>query len=149
MTTSCHPLAGPAVATRTVGQAMLRSPKRCGPWTTVAQARQLFAGGHVHALLVVDGDRLLSVVERGDLTDLDPSAGPLPVRGFGSTTGRVVDPALPLDEARVLLGSHRRRLAVVDGGRLVGLLCLKRSRTGFCTDDDVRARAIERSTTAR
>ncbi len=147
MTTSCHPLAGRAVDMRTVGQTMLRSPKRCGPRTTVAQARLFFADDHVHALLVVDGDRLISVVERGDLTDLGPSAGPLPVRSFGSTTGRVVDPALLLDEARVLLGSHRRRLAVVDGGRLVGLLCLKRSRTGFCTDDDVRARTTERSTT--
>jgi hypothetical protein len=38
-----------------------------------------------------------------------------------------------------------RRLAVVDGtGRLVGLLCLKRTLDGFCSDADVRARAVER-----
>lgn len=146
MTASCHPLVGPAVAARTVGQVMLRSPRRSDPATTVAQARVFFADDHVHALLVVDGDRLLSVVERSDLADPGPSDGFLPVRAFGRTSGRVVGPALPLDEAMVLLGSERRRLAVVDEGRLVGLLCLKRSRTGFCTDDDVRARATERAT---
>jgi len=35
----------------------------------------------------------------------------------------------------------RRRLAVVDGeGRLVGLLCLKASGSGFCSNEDVASR---------
>lgn len=35
----------------------------------------------------------------------------------------------------------QRRLAVIDDDsqRLLGLLCLKRSRTGFCTDEGVAA----------
>ena len=34
-----------------------------------------------------------------------------------------------------------RRLAVVDDDhRLLGLLCLKRSGSGFCSDDDVISR---------
>jgi hypothetical protein len=38
----------------------------------------------------------------------------------------------------------RRRAAVItDDGKLVGLLCLKASRTGFCSEDDVRARALD------
>lgn len=38
-----------------------------------------------------------------------------------------------------------RRLAVVDeAGRLEGLLCLKRTATGFCSDRDVASRARER-----
>ena len=37
-----------------------------------------------------------------------------------------------------------RRLAVVDDdGDLLGLLCLKRTLDGFCSDADVRARALE------
>jgi len=39
----------------------------------------------------------------------------------------------------------RRRLAVVDdGGVLVGLLCLKRTGRGFCSDLDVASRAASR-----
>ncbi|CUR57753.1 hypothetical protein NOCA2440001 [metagenome] len=38
--------------------------------------------------------------------------------------------------------SMTRRLAVVDGeGRLLGLLCLKQTRQGFCTETDVLARS--------
>ena len=38
-----------------------------------------------------------------------------------------------------------RRLAVVDPqGRLLGLLCLKRSRRGFCSAEDVAERDRER-----
>lgn len=123
---------------------MLHFPKRCDVRTTVAQARVFFADDHLHALLVVDGDRLISVLERGDLAGLGSSAGWLPAARFGRLAGRVVAPSVDLDEARALLGQEGRRLAVVDDGRLVGLLCLKRSRTGFCTDEDVRARAAER-----
>ena len=36
----------------------------------------------------------------------------------------------------------RRRVAVINNdGRLLGLLCLKASQAGFCSDQDVRARA--------
>ena len=42
-----------------------------------------------------------------------------------------------------LIAAGARRLAVVDGhGLLRGLVCLKRRRTGFCSDLDVRARAM-------
>ncbi|MGW1564687.1 hypothetical protein ACWCQ1_51030 [Streptomyces sp. NPDC002144] len=42
----------------------------------------------------------------------------------------------------------RRRLAVTDGcGRLLGLLCLKRSGNGYCSDEGIRARADERERT--
>ncbi len=41
----------------------------------------------------------------------------------------------------MLLARGRRRLAVVDErGALLGLLCLKRRLTGFCSDADVAAR---------
>jgi hypothetical protein len=40
----------------------------------------------------------------------------------------------------------RRRAAVIrDDGKLVGLLCLKASRSGFCSEEDVRARALDDS----
>ena len=42
-----------------------------------------------------------------------------------------------------MIMTGRRRAAVTGAdGRLLGLLCLKVSRTGFCSDQDVRARAL-------
>ncbi len=53
-----------------------------------------------------------------------------------------MSPDTELHEARELLvRSGRRRLAVVGSdGRFLGLLCLKRTHQGFCSDLDVRAR---------
>jgi CBS domain-containing protein len=63
-------------------------------------------------------------------------------------SGRTVPPTASADEAaQVLVATDARRLAVVDGdGVLLGLLCLKRRRTGFCSDRDARARAADVTT---
>jgi CBS domain-containing protein len=126
-----------------VAGAMLRFPRTCSRTTTVHQAREAFRNDHVHALLVVDRGTLLAVVERGDLTGRSPAA---PVRWLGTNRGRTATPGTPLGDARdAMRAARRRRLAVVDDdGRLLGLLCLKRSGAGFCSDDGVRARAADR-----
>lgn len=136
------PCRGSAIRGGRVLDAVVTRPTTCRPETTVAQARALFADDHVHALLVVDGSQLLAVVERADL---DRSDGP--VRPLGRLAGRTVGPGADLHRThQLLLREGRRRMAVVDeGGRLLGLLCLKRHGRGFCSDDDVRARAEERA----
>ncbi len=120
----------------------MRTPKTCGLGTTTGQARAFFADDHVHALLVVDGVRLVAVVEREDLAGPDAA----PVGGLGRLEGRTVPPSAPVHVVAARLRSEgRRRTAVVDdAGRLLGLLCFKRSGRGFCTDADVAARAAER-----
>jgi CBS domain-containing protein len=132
----------------TVADAMIHSPKVCGPTTTVAEVREQFRDDHVHAVLVVDGGRLLSVVERPDV-----SAAPsdMPARLAGRLRGRVTGPDADLDATwRAMSTRQRRRLAVVDDrGTLLGLLCLKRTGTGFCSDAEVQARADERRELAR
>jgi CBS domain-containing protein len=126
-----------------VADVMIRFPKTCGPGTTVADARSLLADDHVHALLVVTGDVLLAVVVRDDLPAADSDR---PVVELGRLADRVVGPDADLPAAHRRMARDRiRRLAVVDGtGRLLGLLCRKRSDRGFCSDDDVGARAAER-----
>jgi CBS domain-containing protein len=123
---------------------MIRFPKVCGTDTTVGQAREHLLDDHVHTLLVVDGGVLVAVIERADLlcapaTDAAWSRGRL--------ADRVVDVGADLAfVTREMLERGRRRLAVVDdGGRLVGLLCRKRSGHGFCSDDGVAARAAGRA----
>jgi len=130
--------------TRTVVDAMLRSPRTCGPTTTVAQVRETFADDHVHAVLVVDDARLLAVVERADLDAASPAAL---ARDAGRLDGRVVGPAVDVEQVRLeMLAARVRRLAVVDArGELMGLLCLKWSGTGFCSDADVAARAADQA----
>jgi CBS domain-containing protein len=121
---------------------MLLHPKVADPATTIAAARALFADDHVHALLVVERGVLLAVVERADL----PAAGDRePAAGVGRLAGRVVPPGADLDRVRAdMAAAHTRRLAVVDAdGRLLGLLCRKRSGQGFCSDVDARARALD------
>src|SRR5690242_20134831 len=121
---------------------MIRSHKTLPVAATVADLLALFASEKVLMALVTDGDgRLVSAIDREDLTV--ELAEDLPAHGIGRLTGRVVCDDAPLDCARALLDAQsRRRLAVVDrDGRLVGLLCLKRRRHGFCTDRDVEARA--------
>ncbi|MDT9593250.1 CBS domain-containing protein [Nocardioides zeae] len=126
-----------------VREVMVTVPKVTPADATVAELRAFFANDHVHAALLVDGERLVAVVERADLAGhADTVAG----REVGRLDDRVV--AVDADAERVrleLAAAGRRRLAVLDAdGGLVGLLCLKRSGTGFCDDDGVAARAAER-----
>lgn len=131
-----------------VADAMVTAPKVCAADSTVSALRDLFADDHVHAALVVDSGALIAVVERGDL-DASLDAHDAAARA-GRLDGRVVSPHAPLQPThRLMLATHRRRLAVVAAdGTLLGLLCLKQHGDGFCTDAAVRARADERITAA-
>lgn len=127
----------------TAADGMLRSARTEPRGCTAAEARQVFEDDHVHALLVVDGGRLLAVVQRSDLVGASPGR---PAASFGRLEGRVVDPDAELEPLRRrMVACGTRRLAVVDDDRLLGLLCLKSSGEGFCTDDGVAARAAERA----
>ncbi|MCK9901817.1 hypothetical protein CC117_22345 [Parafrankia colletiae] len=120
---------------------MLRKPELHGRGTTVGQLRDYFEDDHVHAAIVVDADcRLLAVVERADLAagvqagDLAATAG----RCEDRTVAASADLVTVWEEMRI---RGRRRLAVVDGsGMVLGLLALKRTGLGFCSDADVRSR---------
>lgn len=128
----------------TVAEHMVRGPKLCGPATTVGDVRELFHDDHVHAALVVADGTLLAVVERSDIDSAPPD---LAAQQAGGLHERVVGPDADLDATwRAMTASGRRRLAVVDEQHtLLGLLCLKRSGRGFCSDDDVRERAESRA----
>jgi CBS domain-containing protein len=127
---------------------MITHPKVYPLTVTIGCVRDLLSGDHVHAALIADGRRLVSVVEQGDLhRDLPDSA---PAVSAGRLAGRTIarDAPLPVVQRR-MLAEGRRRLAVVDDcGDLVGLLCLKRSGLGFCSDVDIRTRQAERLGTA-
>lgn len=132
----------------TVGSAMIRHPRLLGPATTIAQVHEFFRDDHVHAALIAGCGTLLAVVERSDLTGSPPASSPAVTAGC--LRGRIASPDTDLAAAwTVMTALGRRRLAVVDSlGHCVGLLCLKRSGLGFCSDADVRAHAESRSPSA-
>ena len=129
----------------TVADAMLHAPKLSEPGSTVGDLRRLFLDDHVHAALVVADGRLVCVVYRVDLDPVLPDSQP--AARVGDLGDRVVRGDDPLDVVKLqMISDGRRRLAVVDeAGRLMGLLCLKRSLSGFCSDDDVCSRANDDS----
>ncbi|MFC7496132.1 MULTISPECIES: CBS domain-containing protein [unclassified Nocardioides] len=124
----------------TVRGAMLHHPTVHPAEMTVGEARSAFATSAKNRLLLLVADGLLvSAVDRDDLSGTeDPSSA---VAALGSLDGRCVSAEAPLRETfEEMLRTGRRRFAVVDGdGALLGLLCLKRSRSGFCTDEGVAA----------
>ena len=93
--------------------------------------------------LLVDGGRLVGTIERADLvTSIDEA----PAREVATLDGRTIGPAAALSDAlAVMEGAGRRRLAVTtDDSALLGLLCLKASGHGFCSDEDVEDRRHDR-----
>jgi CBS domain-containing protein len=134
---------------RTAAEEMLTTPARHSLSSTVGEIRDFFHDDHVHAALIVSpAGYLEAVVERDDLVDgqaLDVAAAPL-----GRLAGRTVPPGASLAEVhRAMIATGRRRVAVTSAdGQLLGLLCLKASQTGFCSEQDVRARALGKAAPA-
>ncbi|WP_170225150.1 CBS domain-containing protein [Nocardioides albertanoniae] len=130
-----------------VAEAMVNRPKVL-PATSVARdVRDFFGDDHVHAALVCDGSRLLSVIERQDLTRAHDDE---PATGLGTLAGRTVAPEADLWTTWASMTQEGlRRLAVVEDDRCVGLLCLKRSGRGFCCDAGVWARSRNGDRTPR
>lgn len=126
-----------------VADVLLQRPKTLPAEATLAQAQAAFDDDHVHMLLLVGPhERLVGTLVRDDLAGATAGAA----LEYASLHERTLSASLSADEARqVLVAAGQRRRAVVDNnGRLVGLLCLKRRLTGFCSDRDVASRAAER-----
>ncbi len=133
-------------STCTVGEVMVTDPKTMACDVAVGDVRAVFRNDHVHLVLLTGAGVLLGTLVRDDVRDAPDEAPALPLAVLA---GRTIQPTAPADEAgQLLVAADARRLAVVDDdGVLLGLLCLKRRRTGFCSDRDVRARAAEAAVT--
>jgi hypothetical protein len=122
---------------------MVTCPKTHGPESRPEEIRALLEDDHVHMALIVTTDgQLMTTIE---MSDLGVTANPRSAAELGTLVGRTVSPWRAVAGARAaLLRQGRRRLAVVDSsGQLLGLLCMKRDGTGFCSDEGVGARADE------
>jgi CBS domain-containing protein len=114
-----------------VRDAMAAAPKTLPADSTVGELRRQFANPHVATALLVDGARFVGSVARGAMTDRVPDDAP--ARSLARRDGPAIGPDAPLADALALLDADGdRRLVVLDGDRLCGLLCLTRDRLGFC-----------------
>jgi CBS domain-containing protein len=108
---------------------MLREPKTLTADATVADARAAFESQSTHMLLLVDGDRF-----RGAVTAIpDDADSGAPALTFVDAMAPVVAGDMPVSAALARL--ERRpsgRLVVLDGERLVGLVCLAKDGVTFC-----------------
>lgn len=128
----------------TVSDFMLQRPKALDDYATLADVRAMFESDHVHAIPVVStSGRLVTVIERSDLESTTDST--LPVTAIAMMHDRCVAPGTDvLDAWEAMRRVERRRLVVVDHtGRLLGLLCLKSTAHGFCSETDVTARGAD------
>jgi CBS domain-containing protein len=128
---------------RAAAGVMLTTPARHPLSATVGEIRDFFRDDHVHAALIVSPAGYLEAVVEPD----DIAGGQAPdaaAASLGRLAGRTVPPGASLAEVhQAMAATGRRRAAVTSAdGRLLGLLCLKASQTGFCSDQDVRTRAL-------
>jgi CBS domain-containing protein len=106
---------------------MTENPSSCAPGTSVAEVARVMAREDVGSIPVVEDGRLVGVVTDRDLVvrvlaeGRDPQA--TTVGEVVSTDVVTVPPDAGLDDALRLLARHQvRRLPVVEGERLVGIV---------------------------
>lgn len=110
-----------------IRELMTENPATCAPDATVLDAAKMMAGKEVGPLPVVEGERLVGMVTDRDLVvrvlaeEKDP--GSTAIGDIASRDLVVVSPDGDLDDALKLMARHQvRRLPVVDGDRIVGIL---------------------------
>jgi CBS domain-containing protein len=115
------------MAKATVSQAMTASPRSIERAESAVEAARLMASENVGSLPVVEGGQLVGMITDRDLVlqvlakDLDASK--VTISEIASQNPVVAKPDEPLDQALQRMAQEQlRRLPVVDGGRLVGIL---------------------------
>ena len=125
--------------TEPVDRVMVRRPKTLPADASLTWAQDAFQDDHVHMLLLTRAGRLLGTLVRDDLPPPGTQGAAL---SWAMLAGRTVPPQATVAEVRQLLeGLGARRAAVTAAdGTLLGLVCLNRRRTGFCSDAGVTSR---------
>ena len=129
----------------TVAEVMITEPTTFDAGITVGVARTSLARPKQHLVLLVEGRHLVGTLAADDLPD--DVADDAPARDHAHLEDRTARPTDTVAELWERLDhAGARRLAVVDdAGDLLGLVCVKRSRSGFCTVEGIAAWRAERA----
>jgi CBS domain-containing protein len=112
---------------QTVEQAMTTDVRTVAPDSSVLDAARIMRDEDTGSVPVVEDDRVVGIVTDRDIVVRGVADGrdvtSLDVREVCSRQPVTVEPGRDLDEALRLMAQHQvRRLPVVDGDRLVGVL---------------------------
>ena len=110
-----------------VRDAMTEDPRSIGASTSVVEAARLMRDEHIGSLPITDGDTLVGMITDRDITTrVVAEAADLATTSVGDVYSQdliSVEPDKDLEEALRLMARHQiRRLPVVEGGRLVGIV---------------------------
>jgi CBS domain-containing protein len=106
---------------------MTANPTSCQPSTTIVEAAKVMAQEDVGPVPIVEGGRVVGLVTDRDLVVRVLAEGRDPnsttIGEIASADLVTVEPDTNLDEALTLMGQNQvRRLPVVEGGQLVGIV---------------------------
>jgi CBS domain-containing protein len=112
---------------KSVRDAMTENPRSIGTSATVVEAARLMREQHIGSLPITDGEQLVGMITDRDITTrVVAEAADLGTTSVGEVSSGdliSVEPDNELDEALNLMARHQvRRLPVVEGGRLVGIV---------------------------
>ena len=110
-----------------VREAMTEDPRSIGPSASVVEAAQLMRDEHIGSLPITDGNTLVGMITDRDITTrVVAEAADLATTSVGNVYSQdlvSVEPDKDLEEALGLMARHQvRRLPVIEGGRLVGIV---------------------------
>lgn len=109
-----------------VREAMVSDPRVIAAGASAREAAELLTHPHVRSVLVVEGERLVGCVTAASIVACvaaggDP--GSLTAGEVSDSELTTIGPDEPIDEALRLMGERElERLAVVEGGRFLGVL---------------------------
>jgi predicted transcriptional regulator len=123
-------------ADRLVREVMVRRPKTLPADASVGEVRAHFTNPRVQTALLADGGRFAGAIAPGELPDAADDAEP--ARTYARLDVPTLGPDATMADALALMDRRAdSRLVVLDGdgddAALVGLLCLDRAGTSFCT----------------
>src|SRR6187402_833206 len=112
---------------KSVRDAMTEDARSIGASATVVEAARLMREQHIGSLPITDGEQLVGMITDRDITTrVVAEAADLETTSVGEVSSGdliSVEPDNELDEALNLMASHQvRRLPVVEGGKLVGIV---------------------------
>jgi CBS domain-containing protein len=110
---------------------MLRDPKTLSVEASVGEARELLANPKVQMVLLADGQAF-----KGAVTHIPAEASARDrAVNYVDPDAEVISPQASDDEAfeRAAANPTRRLIVLDEADNLLGLLCLNKNRTGFCT----------------
>jgi len=121
-------------ARRLVRDVMVSRPKTLPADASVAALREQFANPKVQTALLSDGGRFAGAIAPDELPADAPDDGA--ARDYARTDLPTMAPDATMADALDLMdrrGDHRLIVLGDDGATLVGLLCLDKTGTSFCT----------------